>query len=94
MRVRSKKTVLILLGIALLFGILYAGYFFPGEFQHNSQGEYFDTVTGVVDYPYAIMMFAMGVVFATLIALFAEIVLYQIISFFLDFRRHKIKRKV
>ena len=91
MKAGSKRTILVLLGIALLFGILDGAWGLYGEFQNNNQGEYFDTVTGVIDFPYVMLTFAIAVAWSTLIVFFAEIVLYQIISLFLGFLRRKIE---
>jgi hypothetical protein len=65
-KINSKRVIFT--GAALV-GLLNGAGFLYVEFQNNNQSEYFDTVTGRVDLPYAAMMFAVAAIPAFLFAL-------------------------
>ncbi len=52
-----RRTLVIAALIALLLGIAFASIVLWVAFQENSQGEYFDPVTGQVDIAYSATLF-------------------------------------
>ena len=66
MKISSKRVIFI---EAALLGLLNGAGFLYVEFQNNNQGEYFDTRTGVIDLPYAAMIFSAVAIGTFLIAL-------------------------
>jgi hypothetical protein len=55
----EKRSTWIVLGVAAAAGCAVASVMLWIAFQENTQGEFFDPVTGAVDWPYSLALFGL-----------------------------------
>ena len=72
------RATLTLLAAPIVLGILNGLGFLYSEFQNNNNGEYFDTLTGVVDLPYAVEMFMVAAVATFTVTYALEFIVYLV----------------
>jgi hypothetical protein len=76
--VRFPVALVILLLVAIVLGILNGVGFLYSEFQNNNNGEYYDILTGAVDWPYAALTLMIAAVPTFGLAFVLEFFLYQV----------------
>ncbi len=78
----KQAYIYIVVAVASLLGVLAGGAIVYIAFQENSQGEFFDTQTGAIDWPYTLMHFAMGFFFVFGLIVFVGIVVHLAAALF------------